>query len=185
MPWTIDQIQKTRQTFLDANFQQLAVDVDGVAIVYFVIPHSWASKHKTGIPKMFAMRMTPTIEEMKGKRIADTTLFGVSDQVHHLWRPHYVRHEVTEYVSQALEHPSLIVDGTDTVRNGCLICSRGEWLEVQDAFELPRRREYVSDRLQFFEELIPFAKKPDSGFHEQSIKHFEASLEFWQQIALE
>lgn len=190
MPWTLEQIGQTRQTFAELKFRREAVDLNllegqgKTAIVYFLIPHSWAEERRSGIPHNFAMRMTPPADVLSpDNTLNEMTLFGVSDEVPVKFRPFVMTHEIGEYVALPMRNLGNVESATDTVSNGCALCSASEWGLVLEAFESPGQREYRDMRLTFFDDLVRWTTSND-GFSPQAIVNFQASLTFWSQLQL-
>lgn len=195
MPSTLDQIHAMRDKFVAAGFRPEAVDVtDSVTVTYFVVPHKWIIERAPGVPLHFAMRMTPALSVLQAQQaetgrhrrlLSDITVFGVSAEIDHLLRPFVARHEAREFLALALERPTQVMGATDTVPNGCRLCSELEWAEVCAAFETDerRRRQYAEMRTRFFTELLPWARA-SGGVTPQSLAHFEASLKFWLELRL-
>ncbi len=183
MPTHPQTIEQFRAVFETEGFRKEAVDVGDIAFPYYVIPAEELRKKKPDLLfPLFALRLTPPPHDLWKSRgnPSPHTLFAVSDHVPARWRPHWVRHEVREYVELVLRDLSQYSGTTDTVPNGCEQCSQQEWHEVLEAFMPQDCVAYAVLRAEFFGKLVDWAAAhPSREISPQSIGNFRRSHEFW------
>jgi hypothetical protein len=181
---TIDSI---RDTFAKEGFRKEAVDVGGVTFPYYVVPAERLRQKKPDmLYPLFALRLTPPLAELRmaDRPMNQKTLFGVSDKVPRRWRPHWVRHEIREFVELVVEHPERYSGTTDTIPNGCAQCSQQEWDEVLEAFQPQDCAAYAVLRAEFFGNLVQWAStRAFEDISPDSLRNFRRSHEFWLSCA--
>ncbi len=154
-----DAVQKTEAYFLEQQFPTETMEIDGETVSYYVMPQ----RLEPALPD-FAFRMTYRDEEMSSTK----GIFGVSDSVPEELRPWWVRHEYEEFVR--IGHEAI----------GC--CAEAE-KRVLVVIPEALRPDYLSRRMRFFANLIPYFQLHPKQYDETFISEAQGTL-FLLQTAI-
>ncbi len=147
-------IENARQFFINESYPEVAADVGGRSIRFFVLPQTLAEH----LPD-FVYRCTGKPE--------DGYVIGVADSVPEELRPYSAVHEYIEFVEIGI--------GT---KGRCVSALEQELGLVPD--ELKAR--HVRLRLDFFSRLVTHAKRNPAEYTPQDIQEFTASLERLMEV---
>ncbi|MCR4264398.1 MAG: hypothetical protein NUV98_06810 [Candidatus Roizmanbacteria bacterium] len=156
------EIDQTRGYFERQEFPVEEVNVEGIAVPYFVIPQELMPS----LPD-FAFRMTRTDPEA-GNVVG---IFGVSDSVPEELRTYWALHEIIEFMQIGIDQEGR--------------CAQAEELVVAQ-IPVEHAAAYIEKRKVFFEKLcIFFQSELDAqtgSYTEEDLHEAEASLHFLNSL---
>ncbi len=160
--FSIREIQEQKRIFQEDGYPTFEVKHEGRTYACFILPRKLEPKLK-----MFAMRMTPSIEEIRKETNWDSiTLFGCSADVPKEFRSLWLRHEIHEFVFFG-----------PNVKERCVRTAREElvhWIADEFRADLGSMERYRKLRLKFFTDLLNYGI--NENFPLEDLQEFLSTL---------